>query len=133
MVKIVKGIPDGWGVCSQTTLLGSPTQTLSCHNNSIVVGSKPGDITILCAITGSQSAVLSGHTDQVNCVVFTSDGTSLVSGSSDWTVKLWDVQTGGVVETFFGPKNAVWSVSISVDCIMVASGSDDQATCLWNI
>ena len=133
MVKIVKGAPAGWGVCSRTTLLGSFTWSLSYHNNSIVVGSKPGDIIILNAITGNQSAVLSGHTDEVICIVFSSDGASLVSGSDDKTVKLWDVQTGGIVKTFFGHKDEVWSVSISADCITVASGSRDKTTRLWDI
>ena len=132
-VKVVKGASVGWGVCSRTTLLSSPTWALSCHNNSVVVGSEPGDITILNAITGSQSAVLSGHTKEVTSGVFSSDGTSLVSGSKDKTVKLWDVQTGGVVRTFFGHTAEVWSVSISADCITIASGSKDETACLWNI
>ena len=133
VVRVVKGVSAEWGACSRTTLLGSPTRTLSCHNNSIVVGSQPGDITILNAVTGSQSAVLSGHTNQVNCVVFSSDGTSLVSGSHDTTVKLWDVQTGGVVKTFFGHTSIVLSVSISADYITIASGSCDKTARLWNI
>jgi WD40 repeat protein len=106
---------------------------LSYHNNSIAVGSEPGDIIILNAITGSQTAVLSGHTDEVNCLTFSSDGTSLVSGSDDCTVKLWDVQTGGVVKTFSGHTDWVWSVSISADCTIIASGSSDNTICLWNI
>ena len=133
MVKVVKGVPAGWGVCSRTILLDSPTRTLSYHNNSIVVGSEHCDVTILNAITGSQSAVLSGHTKQVNCVVFSSDGTSLVSGSDDKTVKLWDVQTGGIIKTFFGHKTRVLFVSISADCITIASGAWDDTTCLWDI
>ena len=133
IVKIVQGVPVGWGVCSRTTLLSSRTLTLSHHGNSIAVGSEPGDIIILNAITGSQSAVLSGHTDLVRCVVFSSDGTSLVSGSYDKTVKLWDVQTGGVVKTFFGRSRWVLSVSISADSTTIASGSDDKTVRLWNI
>ena len=132
-MRVVKGISAGWGICSRTILLGSPTLTLSYHNNNIVVGSDTGDIIILDVITGSQSSVLSGHTKRVGCVVLSSNGTSLVSGSDDKTVKLWDVQTGGVVETFFGHTNEIWSVSISADCIKIASGSRDKTTRLWNI
>ena len=133
MVKVIKGVTAGWGVCSRTTVSSSFTLTISCHNNSIVVGSLSGDITILNAITGSHSAVLSGHTGQVVCVVFSSDGTSLVSGGVDRTVKLWDVQTGGVVKTFYGHTNLIWSVSISADCTAIASGSANYTARLWNI
>ena len=76
MVKVVKGVSGGWGVCFQTTLLGNVQLPLSYHNNRIVVASEAGDIVILTAITCSQLAVLSGHTDQVTCVVFSSDGMS---------------------------------------------------------
>ena len=132
IVKIIKGVPVGWGVCSRTTLLNDPL-SLSQHRNSIAVGIWSGDIIILNAITGSQSAVLSEHKEAARCVVFSSDGTSLVSGSDDYTVKLWDIQTGGVVKTFSGHSKRVWSVSISVDSTTIASGSWDQTICLWNI
>ena len=78
-------------------------------------------------------AVLSGHTREVNCVTFSSDGTSLVSGSDDFTVKLWDIQTGGVVKTFSGHTKGVWSVSTSADCTTIASGSLDNTIHLWDI
>ena len=133
MVKVVKGSLSEWGLCSRTTQMGGPIHTLSHHNNSIAVGTRSGDIKILDVITGSQSAVLSGHTRDVPCAVFSSDGTSLVSGSKDTTVKLWDIQTGGVIKTFFGHTRLVCSVSISVGCTTIASGSYDQTICLWVI
>jgi WD40 repeat protein len=132
MVKVVKGLPDGWGMCSRVVLLSSVTPALSCWNNNIAVGSKPGDIIILNAITGSKASVLSGHTKEVNSLTFLSNGTSLVSGSDDCTVKLWDMQTGGVVETFYGHTNWVYSVSISADCATIASGSSDNTIRLWD-
>jgi len=133
MVKVVKGLPAEWGMCSRTVLLNSPLKSLSCHNNIIAVGLESGGIIILNAITGSQTAVLSGHKRMVMSLTFSSNGTLLVSGSWDCTVKLWDVQTGGVIKTFSGHSRWVWSVSISADCTRIASGSDDKTICLWDI
>ena len=132
-MKVIKGIPAEWGMCSRTVPLDKFTWALSYCNNTIAVGSGPRDIIILNAITGSQTAVLSGHTDQVTCLTFSSDGTSLVSGSDDKTVKLWDIQTGGVVKTFSGHNSYICDVSISVDCTRIASGSHDNTVHLWDI
>ena len=65
--------------------------------------------------------------------MFSSDAKLLVSGSADYTVKLWDIQTGGVVKTFSGYSNWVYSVYISADCTRIASGSSDMTIYLWDI
>ena len=132
-VKVVKGAGSGWGTCSRTVSLGNPVWSLSYWNDTIAVGSCCRDIIILDAITGSQMATLSGHTDEVRCVTFSLDGRSLVSGSDDNNVKLWDVQTGGVVKTFYGHTKWVLSVSISADCTKIASGSGDGTIHLWDV
>ena len=130
-VRVVKGLPDRWGVCSRTVPLGTMVYGISCHNNTIAIGSAQKDIIILNAVTGSQTAILSGHTDEINSVVFSSDGRSLVSGSDDTTVKLWDLQTGGAIKTFSGHSGLVSSASISVDNATIASGSFDETIRLW--
>ena len=132
-VEAAEGLPAGWGPCSRTVLLESYTQDLSYWNNTIAIGSRHGDIIILDAITGSQTAVLSEHTDVVNSLTFSLDGGSLVSGSDDTTVKLWDAQTGRIVKSFYGHTNCVHSVSISADHTMIASGSSDKTVYLWNV
>jgi len=133
MPKVVKGVESGWGTYSHTVSLGTYALGLSHWNNATAVGCANGNITILDAITGSQAAVLSGHSAWVNSVAFSSDGRSLVSGSDDRTIKLWDVQTGGVVKTFHGHTSWVTSASISADCTRIASGSGNHKIHLWEI
>jgi WD40 repeat protein len=132
-VKVVKGLSAGWGTCSRTVSFGTNVFGVSCWNNIVAVASCHRDVIILDAVTGSQTATLSGHTDEVNSVAFSSDGRSLVSGSDDKTVKLWDVQTGGTIQTFSGHTNLVYCVSISVDSATIASGSFDGTIRVWNV
>jgi len=113
--------------------MGSCVYELSYWNDTIAAGVYKGDIIILNAITGSKTAILSGHAGPVKSVTYSPDGISLVSGSKDNTVKLWDVQTGGVVKTFYGHTGYVLSVSVSADCTKIASGSEDHTIRLWDI
>jgi len=46
---------------------------------------------------GWQVRTLKGHWDWVTSVAISADGKSVVSGSRDTTVKIWDVETGAVV------------------------------------
>ena len=131
-VQVAKGLPAEWGICLRTVSLGKQVYDLSYQNNAIAAGFDI-DIIILNAITGSQIAVLSGHRGVVQSVTYSPDGISLISGSSDNTVKLWDVQTGGVVKTFYGHTQYVSSVSASADCARIASGSRDEIIRLWDI
>ena len=130
MPKAVKGVTSGWGACSRTVSLGTNALALSYWNNVIAVGCEGYKIIILDAITGSQTAVLSSDTGSV---AFSSDGRSLVSGTGNGTIELWDMQTGGVVKTFQRYSDQVQSVSISADCTKIASGFMELGIYLWDI
>ena len=132
-VKVVRGLSTRWGACFRIVSLDKMPHGLACWKDIIAVGLSFGCIMTLNAITGSKIAVLSGHTNQVVCLTFSQDGTMLVSGSDDRTIKLWDMQTGGVVKNFQGHTKYVTSVSISPNCTTIASGSGDDTIRLWDI
>ena len=126
----MKGLSTGWGTYFCTVQLDQNILALACWKDTIAVGLESNHIITLNAITGSKTAVLSGHTGTVLSLASSPDGTSLVSGSSD---KLWDMQTGGVVKTFEGHTGCVLSISISGDCTNIVSESDNKIICLWYI
>ena len=40
--------------------------------------------------------MLEGHTEAVNAVAISTDGSKIVSGSADSTVRVWSMETGEV-------------------------------------
>jgi WD40 repeat protein len=75
---------------------------------------------------------LVGHGDSVRCLAFTKDGKTLASGSTDRTVKLWDVAAGKERATLKGHKADVLSVAFSPDGKLLASGGMDNTAKLWD-
>ena len=132
-VKVVNGRPDKWGACSRIVSFDYYPKAIASHKDMVVVGLSSGDIIILDAITGTRRSALLGHVDGVVSLAFSLDGTLLVSGSKDDTVKLWDIQTGGLVKTFRSNVYRVRSVSISPDSTTIVSGSRINAICLWDV
>ncbi|KAJ7659332.1 chromatin associated protein [Mycena polygramma] len=92
--------------------------------------------------------VLRGHQNSVHSVVFTRDGSGLVSGALDNTIRVWDLsyrgkggagagvgagKGGGVPCTVFvGHKDYVLSVGISRDAQWIVSGSKDRGVHFWD-
>ncbi|KAF7371278.1 putative U5 snRNP-specific 40 kd protein [Mycena sanguinolenta] len=77
---------------------------------------------------------LVGHADNVTSVAFFSDGSRLVSGSSDQTVRVWDVMSGEefrLLKGHFGPVTSVACCS-QVGDTRVVSGSGDFTVRIWD-
>ncbi len=74
-----------------------------------------------------------GHSDSVLSVAFSQDGSQLLSGSSDNSLKLWGAHTGECLRNYKGHSESVRSGAFSPDGTQILSGSDDHSLKLWDV
>ncbi|KAI5118071.1 hypothetical protein M0805_003660 [Coniferiporia weirii] len=69
----------------------------------------------------------------ISCVAYSPDGSHVVSGSGDNTLRIWDAQTGNPVGgPLTGHSGSVNSVAYSPDGIHIVSGSADNTLRIWD-
>lgn len=76
---------------------------------------------------------LVGHEGCVNAVAFSADAKLLVSGATDKTVRVWDVETGELISTLTYHKASVDCVAYSSDGQFVATGCDSGFVGIWSV
>lgn len=67
-----------------------------------------------------------GHEDAVTCGAFTSDGRSVVTGSLDSSVRVWNPVTGGLVTKLQTGVSGLRSSFHTADVFCLAAGSGEQ-------
>ena len=95
----------------------------SPDGNRIAVACSIIGIWIHDAHTGSELALLTGHTDAVTSVAYSSDGKTLASGSYDHTVRLWDAHTFEPQATLTGHTGDTKALAFSPDGTTLATGA----------
>ncbi|NET06274.1 MAG: hypothetical protein F6K16_16540 [Symploca sp. SIO2B6] len=117
----------------------------SPDGKTIVSGGWDGTIR-LWGISGKAIAVpLIGYQDSVNSVAFSREGhttihsvafspdsKTIVSGSWDGTIRLWDSSGNPIAPPLRGHQDEVRSVAFSSDGKTIVSGSDDGTIRLWD-
>ena len=70
---------------------------------------------------GKRQRSLRGHTDWVTALAFSPDGSTLASSSLDRTIKLWNLTTGELLQTF--PAGRMTCLQFSPDGQTLVAGS----------
>lgn len=69
----------------------------------------------------------------VTSVCISPDGRLVAAGSLDTIVRIWDVQTGQLVERLKGHRDSVYSVAFTPDGRGLVSGSLDKTLKYWDV
>ena len=77
--------------------------------------------------------VLIGHSDSVRSVAASCDNGHIVSGSSDSTVRIWNMLTGEEEHVLRGHSGSVRSAVFSPDNRHIVSESWDNTVRIWNV
>ena len=75
---------------------------------------------------------LVGHSNYVESVAYSPDGTKIISCSEDKTIKIWNANTGECLKILEGHSVDVKSVAYSPDGKRIISGSIDRTIKIWN-
>ncbi len=67
----------------------------------------------------------------IGAVAFSPDGSQIISGSGDQTVRLWDAASGEELRQLIGHTSGVSSVAFSPDGKQIVSGSLDDTVRVW--
>ncbi|MCG9128057.1 hypothetical protein JT359_10700 [Candidatus Poribacteria bacterium] len=110
--------------------IGSVDSLTFSHNREILASSGRSDhrITLWNARTGDFIRFLSGHTEGIDSINFMSDGSTLVSGSYDGTIRFWNTETGKQLKSYSG-----MSAVISPEGNKVAAHLEDSLIQILNI
>ncbi|MGD1717665.1 GUN4 domain-containing protein [Dapis sp. BLCC M172] len=93
----------------------------------------PNRNSISYATNISEINTLTGHNDWVRSVAISLDGQTIVSGSYDKTIKVWDLATGSLKGTISDNSDRVFSVAINPNEKTIISGSADGTIKIWDL
>ncbi len=75
---------------------------------------------------------LEGHQAGVSNASFSPDGSRIVTASDDNTARVWDSQSGELIQTLEGHQASVFNASFSPDGSRIVTASDDNTARVWD-
>ena len=126
----------GGGVPPMRVVASLPTGIESCDWSGTAgllgVGCRDGTVQTLDPDTGD-ATVLGTHEGPVTCCRFTPDGSILVSGSNDSTLRVFRIATGQPGGTFRGHQSPVTCLVVLPNGRLAVSGGQDRTLIVWEI
>ncbi len=102
---------------------GSQIVTFSGYGAVRIWDTKSGELLNALAVEG--------HTDYVYSTVYNATGSQIVTTS--WkTARIWDANTGKLLDTLKGHKGSVWSAEYNATGSQIVTASDDNTARIWD-
>jgi WD40 repeat protein len=122
-----------WGSSGPVIQAGSPAMGVAFvpRQPLVIAGTENGPLTIWSPDDFEEIDQLLGHIKRITSLAISADGSRIVSGSCDRTMRVWDGRTFeeiGICEH----EDEVNSVAFSPDGSLIASGLDDNTVWIWN-
>lgn len=97
----------------------------------LAAGLLNGEIVLWDTATGDEVQRLEGHTDAVWTLLFTDDGSRLLSVSDDQTARVWDTASWEVTRQY-DHASGIWAAALSPDNNLFATGTVEGEITFWN-
>ena len=107
-------------------LLAKPAQELAD-----IMSSKPQDITYRRRLAALEPRTFEGHAGPVTSVAFSPDAQFVLTGSEDFTARIWNATTGEVIHQLNSHTDIVTSVAYSHNGEYAVTGCADHIARLW--
>jgi WD40 repeat protein len=105
------------------------------ENAFVAAGGQNGDL-FIWTMKGTRFKAFKGHDRPVIGLEFSPDGSSLLSGATDFTIRLWDIQTGFEVRRYTldsGQLLNIQSLKFSDTGTTILTGLNDSTVRLWRM
>ena len=98
----------------------------------IAIGTADGAVRVV-GTRGRRTLTLRGHSDTVNGIGFSPDGTSLVTASDDETARIWNLRSGSTAAVLRGHDGVVHSASFARGGTSVVTAGADGTVRTWAV
>ncbi len=107
---------------NQANPTNSPTPALKLPKAQKPQRPQPANLLFSCT----------GHSSRATSVAWSRNGSRIVSGSFDKTVRVWNAANGNSMQTYLGHSDRVQTVVWAPNGMHVASAGNDRTVHIWN-
>jgi WD40 repeat protein/serine/threonine protein kinase len=101
--------------------------------DAVAAGAESGEVVLYLGSSGVNVLTLRGHAGAVRAMASSADGSLLLSGSDDCSLRVWDLSEEKCIAILEGHSSPVRAVGFFRNVSMMVSGASDGSVRLWGL